>query len=83
MQKETQETYLYEPASKLNDALDVYFCFPGPYYTGMSSLGFLSIFKMLDKKEFIDPHRIFSDTVNSNIKQIALLVFHFLLSLIF
>lgn len=77
MKTETAENFLYTPPKKLNDALDIYFCFPGPYYVGMSSLGFLSLFHSLDKETFIKPHRIFTDSPKPNINPEGLVGFSF------
>lgn len=57
-----QEKYLYEPSIKLPRALNIYHCFPGNYYLGMSALGFTSLFKSLDNIEYISPHRVFLDS---------------------
>lgn len=57
-----QEIYLYEPSIKLPSALNIYHCFPGNYYLGMSALGYISLFKSLDNIEYIYPHRVFLDS---------------------
>lgn len=77
MNTEQNETYLYTPASKSRDALDVYFCFPSTYYVGMSALGFLSVFQKLDLKENINPHRIFTDSKQFNTTARSLVGFSF------
>jgi radical SAM superfamily enzyme YgiQ (UPF0313 family) len=77
MQKVIKETYLYTPAVKKPDAVDVYCCFPSTYYVGMSSLGYLGIYYLLDARPEIKPHRVFTDTENFNISKNALMSFSF------
>ncbi len=56
------EKYTYTPARKNRDAIPVWFCFPCTYTIGMSSLGYLSLFKELDTNAEVIPERIFTDT---------------------
>lgn len=77
MKNPPNETYIYNPAIKNKDALDVFMCFPAPYYIGMSSLGYLSLFSCLDKCDFINPKRIFSDSTKVNIPNKGLVSFSF------
>lgn len=58
----SNEIFLYTPAKKLQDAVKVWFSFPATYHIGMSALGYLSLFKILDKYEKACAERIFSDT---------------------
>jgi len=57
-----EETFLYEHQTKSSPELNIWCAFPGIYNFGMSALGYMAIFKMLDlqKKYFVE--RIFSDT---------------------
>lgn len=59
---DSDEQFLYKPAVKEKEAIPVWLCFPSTYAIGMCSLGYLSIFKILDEKSFISPERIFTDT---------------------
>lgn len=72
-----QETFLYTPIEKLPGSLNIYHCFPGSYYLGMSALGFISLFKALDNIEYIIPHRVFSDTKNIKPENDSLVGFSF------
>ncbi len=60
------ETFLYKRPVKSDIDLNIWLCFPGVYAFGMSSLGYLSIFKAFDvqKKYFVE--RIFTDTKITN-----------------
>ncbi len=63
MQKKSQnETYTYNPAPKNPGAVKFWWCFPSTYPIGMSSLGYLSLFRNLDKNPHVHPERIFTDT---------------------
>lgn len=57
-----QEIYLYNPISKNDDAVKVWFSFPFTYSIGMSSLGYLSLYRILDENPNVEPERIFTDT---------------------
>lgn len=56
------EKYTYTPVSKLEDALPLWFCFPCEYTIGMSALGYLHLFRLLDENPKVAPERIFTDT---------------------
>ncbi len=56
------EKYTYTPTSKNRDGIPVWFCFPCTYMIGMSSLGYLSLFKELDTNNDVIPEKIFTDT---------------------
>ena len=58
----TDEKFFYSPVSKYSDALNVWFCFPAEYSIGMSSLGFLHLFRILDENPIVNPERVFTDT---------------------
>ncbi len=79
MNKETtsEEIFLYERKIKDSADFNVWTAFPGIYNFGMSSLGFLSIFKTLDTQTNYFVERIFADTENTalNVKDIDLLCF--------
>lgn len=77
MEKIATETFYYTPAKKAADALDIKLCFPGPYQLGMSALGFLNIFKLLDQQTFTRPERVFTDSINISINNTSLTGFSF------
>ncbi|MEW5819089.1 MAG: hypothetical protein AB1782_02775, partial [Cyanobacteriota bacterium] len=77
MEKQTIETYLYTPSEKVNDPLDFYLCFPGPYHLGMSSLGFLHLFQLMDTLEYIKPQRLFSDSKTTKLLNNSIISFSF------
>ena len=56
------EKYFYNPCSKRDDALSIWFCFPADYNIGMSSLGYLHLYRLLDENPNANPERIFYDT---------------------
>jgi len=60
-----KEKYTYIPASQKTDAIPIWFCFPAEYSIGMSSLGYLSLFRLFDEHQDIDPERIFTDTAKT------------------
>lgn len=62
------EKFLYERRIKSNPKLNIWMAFPAIYNFGMSSLGYLSIFKTLDKQEDYSVERIFSDTKQTAMK---------------
>ena len=64
---------------KYTDALNVGFCFPAEYNIGMSSLGFLYLFSILDKNPKCNPERIFTDTsyVDIPLNELDLISFSF------
>ncbi len=61
------EKYFYFPCAKLDDAINVWFCFPADYNVGMSSLGYLHLFRLLDENEYCNPERIFLDSETNRI----------------
>ena len=56
------ETFLYQRKPFDSENLNVWIAFPGIYNLGMSALGFLTVFEMMDKDENINAERIFTDT---------------------
>ena len=56
------EIYFYSPSFKEADALNTWFCFPAQYNIGMSSLGFLHLYRLLDETSFVNVERVFTDT---------------------
>lgn len=56
------EKYFYNPCLKNDDAINIWFCFPADYTIGMSSLGFLHLYRLLDENPKANPERIFYDT---------------------
>ncbi|MFA6990203.1 MAG: radical SAM protein, partial [Candidatus Gastranaerophilaceae bacterium] len=72
-----KEKYTYIPVSKKSDSIPVWFCFPAHYSIGMSSLGYLSLFKILDLNENVYPERIFADTKKTqhNVHDVELMGF--------
>jgi len=77
MKKLTKEKFTYTPAVKKKDAIPLWFCFPSTYAVGMSGLGYLSLFKILDRNENVYPERIFTDTEKPvhNAKKVELMGF--------
>ena len=61
------ETFFYSPSVKQSDALNVWFCFPAEYMVGMSSLGFLNLFRIADELDFVQCERVFTDTQKTKI----------------
>lgn len=74
-----KETYTYTPVPKKKGALPVWFCFPCTYSIGMSALGYLHLFKLLDQNEDVHPERIFTDTEQTvhNPKTVELIGFSY------
>lgn len=56
------ETFLYQTNKTEEIKLNVWCAFPAVYNFGMSALGFLSVFKMIDSIEGIYAERVFTDT---------------------
>ena len=61
------EKFFYSPLQKYSDALNIWFCFPADYNIGMSSLGFLHLFRILDENPLSNPERVFTDTTQIRI----------------
>jgi radical SAM superfamily enzyme YgiQ (UPF0313 family) len=57
-----EEKYTYTPVAKVKGAIPIWWCFPSTYPIGMSSLGYLHLFRILDEIEYVYPERIFTDT---------------------
>lgn len=64
----TQETFLYNQPPKNDFELKIWCAFPGIYNFGMSALGYMSIFKLLDLQKNYFIERIFVDTEVQNTK---------------
>ncbi len=62
------EIYLYKTQKTQETQLNVWSVFPAVYNFGMSSLGFLSVFKMIDCIDGIFAERVFTDTEKTQIK---------------
>ncbi|MDD3014028.1 MAG: radical SAM protein [Candidatus Gastranaerophilales bacterium] len=77
--KSIEEKFIYSPVPKDKDAIPLWFCFPSTYMIGMSSLGYLALFRIFDQNKGIYPERIFTDTENTihNPKEIELAGFSF------
>lgn len=58
----SNELFFYTPCKKNDDTIKIWFCFPANYNIGMSSLGFLNLFSILDRNENVKTERIFYDT---------------------
>ncbi len=61
------EKFTYTKSVKNADALKVWMCFPSTYGIGMSSLGYLSLFRILDQVDYVHPERIFTNTEKTGI----------------
>lgn len=77
MSKQNEEKFTYKPAVRNRDAVPTWFCFPATYMTGMCSLGYLYLFRLLDENPDINPERIFTDTEKTrlNVKNVKLVGF--------
>lgn len=73
------EVFLYDKKPFANDNLNVWIAFPSVYNLGMSALGFLTVFEMMDKDENINAERIFTDTTTTRIdfRKVDLIGFSF------
>ena len=71
------EIYLYNTNKKTAPKLNVWCAFPAVYNFGMSALGFLKVFKMIDETEGVLAERIFTDTKTTYIqfKNVDLITF--------
>lgn len=58
----TDEKFLYQHTIKEDTDFNIWTTFPGIYNFGMSSLGYMSIFKTLDLQDNYFVERIFADT---------------------
>ncbi len=56
------EKVFYSPSHKEQNAIDIRFCFPADYNIGMSSLGYLHLFRLLDENPLVNVERVFLDT---------------------
>ena len=63
------EKFFYTPCDKYSDALNIWFCFPADYNIGMSSLGYLHLFRLLDENPCANPERVFYDTTKTIISK--------------
>lgn len=68
LSKKPLEKYLYEVPQKNESTIPVWFCFPYTYMYGMSTLGFLSLFKELDMNPDVDAQKVFADTDYNELK---------------
>lgn len=73
------EIFLYERKPFSKDNLNVWIAFPSVSNLGMSALGFLTVFEMMDKDENINAERIFTDTTTTRLdaRKVDLLGFSF------
>lgn len=74
------ETFLYERKPFKNGNINVRIAFPGVYNLGMSSLGFLSVFKIYDTHENVNAERIFTDTKDTELYSQYIDIFAFSVS---
>ena len=74
-----KEIFLYKPQKKDDDAIKVWFSFPCNYNIGMSALGYLHLFRLMDENPKTDVERIFTDTERSrhNLKDVDVFGFSF------
>ena len=75
-QTKKNEKFLYDTKKQASE-LNIWCSFPGIYNFGMSSLGFLSIFKTLDSQADYFVERIFSDTdeTHLNVENVDIMSF--------
>ena len=71
------ERFLYNHRNKENAELNVWCAFPAVYNFGMSALGYLAVFQLIDSMDFINAERIFTDTENTqiNVKDVNVITF--------
>lgn len=62
-----EEKFFYSPSPKIPNPINVWFCFPAEYVVGMSSLGFLNLFRLFDETPYANIERIFLDTKKTSI----------------
>lgn len=62
-----EELFLYKRPVERNPEINIWAAFPAIYSFGMSSLGYLSIFKRLDEHKDYYVERIFTDTKSTQI----------------
>ena len=76
---DNKEIFLYKPQKKDDDAIKVWFSFPCNYNIGMSALGYLHLFRLMDENPKTDVERIFTDTERSrhNLKDVDVFGFSF------
>ncbi len=74
------EVYLYNNYKYTVPELNIWCAFPAVYNFGMSALGFLKVFQMVDKTEGILAERIFTDTKTTYIQYKNIDVITFALS---
>lgn len=74
-----EELFLYDRPMDREPEINIWAAFPAIYSFGMSSLGYLSIFKTLDKRKDYYVERIFTDTKSTKIpvNQVDLMCFSF------
>ena len=56
------EKIFYSQSHKEQNAINIRFCFPADYNIGMSSLGYLHLFRLLDENPIVNVERVFLDT---------------------
>lgn len=73
------EIYLYDNKNEEIPLLNVWCAFPAVYNFGMSALGFLTVFKMIDETQGILAEKIFTDTKTTYLqyKNVDLITFAF------
>ena len=73
------EVFLYSKNKKEHPSLNVWCAFPAVYNFGMSSLGYLTVFKYIDLQEGTFAERIFTDTQQTILKStdVDLITFSF------
>ena len=73
------EIFLYSTGEKTQTKLNVWCAFPAIYNCGMSSLGYLTVFKYIDCIKNVFAERIFTDTEKTLLRssEVDLLSFSF------
>lgn len=73
------EIFLYEQKPFSKENLNVWIAFPAVSNLGMSALGFLTVFEMMDKDENINAERIFTDTTTTiiDVRKVDVIGFSF------
>ena len=74
-----EEIFLYDSPIDKKPEINIWIAFPAIYSFGMSSLGYMSIFKTLDKRRDYFVERIFTDTKSTKIpvEHVDLMCFSF------
>lgn len=77
MTKKHKEQILFDSAPKDINAVNLWLCYPYTYKYGISSLGFLNLYRLFDENPNANIEKIFSDTTETRINKPELAGFSF------